>query len=115
MKYGAHCYLFTRRWSDADLPILDIAAELGLGMFELAVGDDVVFDPKRTGRRAAELGLDLLIGPGGAWPFDCDLSSDEPAERRKGLAWHKKQVDLAAELGAAAYAGCLYGHPGVVK
>jgi D-psicose/D-tagatose/L-ribulose 3-epimerase len=75
----------------------------------------VVFDPGLTGRRAASLGLDLVIGPGGHWPLDADLSSDDPADRARGLAWHERQVDLAAELGAWAYAGCLYGHPGVVK
>ena len=115
MKYGAHSYLFTRSWSDADIRFLDLARELGLDMFELSVGDDVVFDPRLTGRRAASLGLDLVIGPGGRWPLDADLSSDDAADRARGLAWHKRQVDLAAELGAWAYAGCLYGHPGVVK
>jgi D-psicose/D-tagatose/L-ribulose 3-epimerase len=115
VKYGAHNYLFTRSWSDADIHFLDLARELGLDMFELSVGDDVVFDPRLTGRRAASLGLDLVIGPGGRWPLDADLSSDDAADRARGLAWHKRQVDLAAELGAWAYAGCLYGHPGVVK
>jgi D-psicose/D-tagatose/L-ribulose 3-epimerase len=115
VKYGAHGYLFTRSWSDADIHFLDLARELGLDMFELSVGDDVVFDPRLTGRRAASLGLDLVIGPGGRWPLDADLSSDDAADRARGLAWHKRQVDLAAELGAWAYAGCLYGHPGVVK
>jgi D-psicose/D-tagatose/L-ribulose 3-epimerase len=115
VRYGAHCYLFTRSWSDADLPLLDLARELGLDMFELSVGDDVVFDPRLTGRRAASLGLDLIIGPGGLWPLDCDLSSEAAGDRARGLAWHKRQVDLAAELEAWAYAGCLYGHPGVVK
>lgn len=115
VKYGAHCYLFTPSWSDADLHYLDLARELGLAMFELSVGDDVVFDPRLTGRRAASLGLDLVIGPGGRWPLDCDLSADDAADRARGLAWHERQVDLAAELGAWAYAGCLYGHPGVVK
>jgi len=115
MKYGAHCYLFVERWSDSQLHILDQARELGLDMFELSVGDDVIFDAVRTGERAASLGLDLLIGPGGAWPLDCDLSADDSADRTKGLLWHKKQVDVAAALGAVAYAGALYGHPGVVK
>lgn len=115
MKYGAHCYLFTRSWSDADLPCLDLARELGLDMFELSVGDDVAFDPRLTRRRTASLGLDLIVGPGGFWPLDADLSSDDPGDRARGLAWHKRQVDLSAECGAWAYAGCLYGHPGVVK
>jgi D-psicose/D-tagatose/L-ribulose 3-epimerase len=115
VKYGAHCYLFTRRWSDADIRFLDLARELGLDMFELSVGDDVAFDPRLTARRAAALGLDLVIGPGGAWPLDADLAADEASGRARGLVWHKRQVDLAAELGAWAYAGCLYAHPGVVK
>jgi D-psicose/D-tagatose/L-ribulose 3-epimerase len=115
MKYGAHCYLFTSRWSDNDLHLLDTAHELGLSVFELSVGDDVVFDFQKTGRYAASLGLELVIGPGGAWPLACDLSADNPADRAKGLAWHKRQVDTAAALGAVAYAGALYGHPGVVK
>jgi len=36
-------------------------------------------------------------------------------DRARGLDWHKRQVDTAAELGAVAYAGALYAHPGVVK
>jgi D-psicose/D-tagatose/L-ribulose 3-epimerase len=115
MKYGAHCYLFTDRWADNQLPVLDLAKELGLSMFEISVGDDVLFDRRRTGSHAASLGLDLFIGPGGAWPLECDLSADEPENRARGLDWHKRQVDTAAELGAVAYAGALYAHPGVVK
>ena len=115
MKYGVHSYIFTERWSDDQLHILDLAKELGLSMFELSVGDDVPFDSRRTGKHAASLGLDLFIGPGGTWPLECDLSADEPENRDRGLDWHKRQVDTAAELGAVAYAGALYAHPGVVK
>lgn len=115
VKYGAHCYLFTDRWADSQVHLLDQAKELGLDMFELSVGDDIIFDPGLTRRRAETLGLDLMVGPGGVWPYDCDLSSDDPAERAKGLAWHKHVVDITAECGAVAYAGALYGHPGNVK
>jgi len=115
LKYGAHCYLFTDLWSDSQLHFLDRAKEFDLQMFELSVGDDVSFDARKTGEHAASLGLDLFIGPGGLWPMECDLSADDPADRARGLAWHKRQVDVAAELGAVAYAGALYGHPGVVR
>ncbi len=115
MKYGAHCYLFTERWQDDQIHLLDEAKELGLSMFELSVGDDVVFDPAQTRARAEAVGIELAIGPGGMWPMACDLSADEPSHRVKGLTWHKRQVDLAAELGAVAYAGALYAHPGVVQ
>ena len=115
MKYGAHIYLFTERWQDDQLHLMDLGAELGLQMWELSVGDDVRFTPRLTRDRAEALGLDLAIGPGGAWPVECDLSADEPSHRELGLAWHKQQVDLAGELGAVAYAGSLYAHPGIVQ
>ena len=115
MKYGAHCYLFTECWRDDQLHFLDLAAELGLTMFELSVGDDVHFTPQLTRDRAQALGLTLAIGPGGHWPVECDLSTADPVAAAQGLAWHIRQVDLAAELGAVAYAGALYGHPGVIQ
>lgn len=115
IKLGVHCYIFTDRWADDRLDILDTAKALGAEIFEVAIGDDVVFTPAYTRHKAEALGLELTTGPGGYWPLDCDLSSDEPTDRQRGLAWHKKQVDLTAELGAIAYTGVLYGHPGVVK
>jgi D-psicose/D-tagatose/L-ribulose 3-epimerase len=115
MKYGAHSYIFTDRWADDRLGIMDTVKGLGLDCFEIAVGDDVLFSPELTRRRAETLGLELFIGPGGQWPFECDISADSAADRQRGLAWHKRQVDLANALGATAYCGALYGHPGAVK
>lgn len=115
MQYGAHIYVFTPRWADDQLWVLDRAKALGLDLVELSVGDDVVFSTAKTRNRAASLGLTLTTGPGGAWPLNCDLSAEESADRARGLAWHCRQVDVAAEVGAVAYAGALYGHPGVVK
>lgn len=115
MKFGAHCYLFTDRWADDQLHLLDLAKELGLDIFELSVGDDVPFSPALTRQRAEALDLELIIGPGGAWPMKCDISADAPEDRAAGLAWHQRQIDLAAELGATAYAGALYGHPGMIQ
>jgi D-psicose/D-tagatose/L-ribulose 3-epimerase len=112
---GVHSYLWTEYWSDAALDILDAARGLGAEFMEIGVGDDVQFTPRLTRQRAEVLELALCLGPGNAWPLVCDLSSELAEERALGLAWHQKQVDLAAELGALAYGGALYGHPGVVK
>lgn len=112
---GVHSYLWTEFWSDAALSILDTARGLGAQFVEIGVGDDVQFTPRLTRLRAEALGLAICLGPGNAWPLACDLSSDLADERALGLAWHQKQVDLAADLGAVAYGGALYGHPGVVR
>jgi D-psicose/D-tagatose/L-ribulose 3-epimerase len=115
IRYGAHCYLFTDRWSDEALHLMDQAKALGLDLWEISVGDDVVFTPELTRARAEDLGLTLSVSPGGEWPMACDLSADAPEDRARGLAWHRRQVNVAAVLGAEAYTGALYGHPGVIK
>ena len=115
IRYGAHSYLFIDRWSNETLPVLETAKELEIEVFEIAIGDDVFFDRQSTRRKAEELGITITTGPGGIWPIEYDLSSDNPEERQQGLEWHKKQVDVSAEMGAFAYTGALYGHPGVVK
>lgn len=94
---------------------MDQAKDLGLDLWEVSVGDDVVFTPRLTRVRGEALGLTLTVSPGGEWPMDCDLSADDPQDRARGLAWHRRQVDVAAALGAEAYTGALYGHPGVIR
>ncbi|MFO7955494.1 MAG: sugar phosphate isomerase/epimerase family protein [Candidatus Brocadiia bacterium] len=114
MKFGAHIYLWTDRWSDDQLDLLDNARGLGLEWVELSTGDDVEFAAGPTRRRAESLGLELTLSPGGLWPEECDISSPDPARRREGLRWHREAIDLAGELGATAYTGAIYGHPGVI-
>ena len=91
VKYGAHGYLFTRSWPDADLPYLDLARELGLDMFELSGGDNVVFDPRLTARRAAAIGLETYNTRLGDFAFARgifqDLCPDGRAFVEKGAAF----------------------------
>jgi D-psicose/D-tagatose/L-ribulose 3-epimerase len=42
------------------------------------------------------------------------LSDDDPMNRRAALEFHTSIINQAAELGALAYAGALYGRPGKV-
>jgi D-psicose/D-tagatose/L-ribulose 3-epimerase len=115
MKLGFHAYIYVERWSDDTVYLIPRCRELGGQCVELSVGDDVVFDPRLTRRTAEAHGVELIVSPGGLWPFECDLSADDAADRARGLAWHKRQVDKGAEVGATAYTGALYGHPGTVK
>ena len=60
MRYGAHCYIFTTGWNDDQLRIMDRLKALGGEILEIAVGDDVVFDPARTRRHAESLGMETV-------------------------------------------------------
>ena len=114
MRYAAHIYLWTEVWSDREIGLFRRARDLGLDLLEISVGDDVRFDPALTKCAAADAGMGIVIGPGGQWPDGADLSDDEPANRRLAFDWHRKQIDLAAAMGARAYSGALYGRPGKV-
>jgi D-psicose/D-tagatose/L-ribulose 3-epimerase len=115
MKFGAHIFLWIDHWSDNSLDLLDRARELGLDCLEIAVGDDVTIDISKTRRRAESLGLELVLSPGAVWPMECDISDDDPANRRRGVEWHRRWIELAGQVGAIAYTGAIYGHPGRVQ
>jgi D-psicose/D-tagatose/L-ribulose 3-epimerase len=112
IKFGAHQFIWKSHWTDGDLRILDTVRSLGLTLFEVSLGDDVQFDRRRLRRHAESLGVELTVGPGNLWPMNCDISDDDAGHRRLGMAWHRKLIEQAAELGAAAYCGALYSHPG---
>jgi D-psicose/D-tagatose/L-ribulose 3-epimerase len=114
MKFAAHIYLWTQRWADTEVALCGRARALGLDLLEIAVGDDVKFDAGLTRRAAGDAGLGLVLGPGGQWPEGADLSDDDPANRRLAFDWHRRQIDLAAAVGARGYSGAIYGRPGKV-
>jgi len=113
-KFGAHQFLCKSDWTDADHGILDAVRRLGCSLFEVSLGDDVQFDLKRARRHTEALRIELTVGPGNLWPQVCNISADEPHHRQLGLAWHKKILEQAAELGAVTYCAAMYGHPGHV-
>jgi D-psicose/D-tagatose/L-ribulose 3-epimerase len=114
IRYGGHMYLWAERWSDDRLGLLSHVRDLGLELFEVSLGDDSHFSPKSLRREVAALDLELTIGPGGVWPMECDISLEDPHGRALGVAWHERLIDLAAQSGASAYCGAIYGHPGRV-
>ena len=113
-KLGVHQFLWKSHWTNEDLSILDTARSLGCALFEVSLGDDVQFDRVRLHHHAAALGIELTVGPGNTWPKNCNISDDDPFHRKLGLAWHKKMLDWVAEIGAVAYCGAIYSHPGHV-
>lgn len=114
MQYAAHIYLWTERWSNREVGLFRRVRALGIDLLEISIGDDVSFDPVLTKRAARDVGMGIVIGPGGQWPDGADLSDDDPANRRLAFDWHRRQIELAVAMGARAYSGAIYGRPGKV-
>ncbi|HBC86949.1 MAG TPA: hypothetical protein DCZ94_08355 [Lentisphaeria bacterium] len=112
IKFGAHIFLWTERWSSEEIRLISRAKKLGLDVLEIAVGDDVEFDAERIKRCAADNEIEIVISPGGIWPMEADISSSDPKNRKVGLEWHKQWIEKGAQAGATAYTGALYSHPG---
>lgn len=72
------------------------------------------FDPVLIRKKSEELDLEIVLSPGGVWPLQADLSDANKDNRLFGLKWHKHWIDMACEIGATAYTGALYSHPGHV-
>jgi len=113
MKYAAHIYLWTDCWADSEVGLFARAKGLGIDLLEISIGDDVKFDAAITKQAAEDAGMGIVIGPGGQWPDNADLSGDEPEHRRRAYDWHRQQIDLAVAMGASTYSGAIYGRPGV--
>lgn len=113
-RYGAHMFLWRERWADDAIGLLEHVRGLGLDSLEISVGDDVSFTPSLLRHHAESLNLTITIGPGNLWPMECDISDDEADNRKRGMTWHRRMIQLAAESGAVCYGGALYGHPGRV-
>ncbi|MEI6754029.1 MAG: sugar phosphate isomerase/epimerase family protein [Paludibacter sp.] len=111
-KYGAHQFLWTEYWTDNSLYILEEVRLLGLDSFEISLGDDITFNSDTVKRRAMDLDIELTVGPGNIWPMECDISSEKRENQLLGLEWHTKIIQKAANLGAVAYNGAIYSHPG---
>lgn len=115
MKYGGHIYLWTDHWSNQQLDLFDRAKSLGLDVLEIAVGDDIEFDAAAIRQRAESLEMDVILSPGAIWPMEADISHDDADCRSQGVAWHRHWIEMAAEVGAVAYTGAIYGHAGRIE
>ncbi|MEI6513662.1 MAG: sugar phosphate isomerase/epimerase family protein [bacterium] len=115
MRFGAHMYLWADTWSDKSLYLIDHVKTLGLDCFEIGFGDELEFTASHTRDKAKDAGVELIVSPGGIWPMEADISCEDADNQRKGLAWHKRAIDMTASVEASAYTGALYGHPGHVE
>jgi D-psicose/D-tagatose/L-ribulose 3-epimerase len=115
IRFGAHIFLWIERWSSQHIGLFERVKALGLDCLEIAVGDEVDFNPSQIRQGSEALGLEIIASPGGVWPLEADIAHPDLQRRQFGLGWHKAWIDRIAAAKATAYTGALYSHPGRVE
>jgi D-psicose/D-tagatose/L-ribulose 3-epimerase len=101
---------FTRPFRSTDLHCFARAADLGFDFVELLVPEpEDGLDLAETRRAATDAGLFLVLAA--RVSPTRSIASDDPANRRGGLDYLKRCVEVADTLGANIVGGPLYGEP----
>jgi D-psicose/D-tagatose/L-ribulose 3-epimerase len=111
MKFGIHSLLFSETFTERDLPLLDKAKAMGFDAVDIVPFDIDNFPAKLVRRRAADLGLDIIIEIG--MPAHANIISSDPAIRAAGTELTKRFVDLSVEAGSQLFGGvnyCCWGY-----
>ena len=106
MKFGIHSLLFSETFTERDLPLLDKAKAMGFDAMDIVPFDIDRFPAKLVQRRAADLGLDIIIEIG--MPAHANIISPDPKIRATGLELTKRLIDVSVEAGALVFGGVNY-------
>jgi D-psicose/D-tagatose/L-ribulose 3-epimerase len=106
MKLGIHAYAWCSQWSNETLPLIDRVKGLGLDFIEIPLMCLDTFDARAVRGRLRSAGLEactstVLLG-------GTDITSDDPAVRKKGVEYLKACVLATREIGATNFSGVIY-------
>ena len=104
--YGVHQLLFCETFTREDLPIMDLAKELGFDGMEFTLFDPDSFPAADVRERARSLGLRLNTGIG--LSTEHNLISPQAETRRRGIEFMKRLVELTQRIGAENLTGVNY-------
>jgi D-psicose/D-tagatose/L-ribulose 3-epimerase len=106
MRLGVDTYLWSERFTEQDLWILDKAKEFGCSTVDIAVGDPDCFPVDAVKRKLKETDIEVVTSIG--LPGEYNLISPDPDIRKNALAGLKKLVDINIAIGSKILAGVIY-------
>lgn len=106
MKIGIHAYEWCSEWNNNTLSIIDRTKEYGFDFLEIPLMVIDKFDAKAVKARLDKVGIEavtstVLLG-------ETDITSDDPAIRKKGVAYLKRCVDATRDIGSDSFSGVIY-------
>ena len=113
MRFGASTFIWVSPFSTATLDLIDKVADFGFDLIEICVEDPATIDTAAIARRLDKARIKATVC--GAFGPDRDISSDEAATRENGLAYIKRCVEIAADLGSPLISGPMYSAVGRIN
>jgi len=108
MKYGAHSLMWTARFTEKDLGLFDRLKQMGFDGLEIYVNADSIdsLPREKIKEKMRETGMECTISTG--LGENQNVISPDENKRKNGVAYLKKAIDLAVELGTDIVSGVLY-------
>ncbi|HDN85305.1 MAG TPA: sugar phosphate isomerase/epimerase [Candidatus Aerophobetes bacterium] len=108
MKYGAHSLMWTARFTEKDLGLFDRLKQMGFDGLEIYVSADSIdsLPREKIKEKMRETGMECTISTG--LGENQNVISPDENKRKNGVAYLKKAIDLAVELGTDIVSGVLY-------
>lgn len=105
---GVHALVWTGDWTVENAHAAAARTrEAGFDLVEMSLHDPDALDVPRSREILNEHGLKVACSRG--LPFDCDVSSDDPATVARGQSLLRQAVRITHELGGDYFGGVLYG------
>ncbi len=110
MRYGASTFIWVSPFSNMTLGVIDKVKALGFDLIEICVEDPETIDVAAIRSQVARAGVGVTLC--GAFGPGRDLSSEDEAIRHAGLAYLRRCIDYANELGSPFVSGPMYAAVG---
>lgn len=110
-KVGIYYAFWTRDWDADFVPFCSKVASLGFDVLEVNAGTVGKMSPdqrKRLKGAADDAGVELTACVG--LKAEHDVASPDPAVRKAGVEFLKRQIDGAVETGIREISGVIYGY-----
>ena len=110
LRYAAHAFSWTSRWSNESVHLIDHAKSLGLDLIEIPFMEIQLVDPEVIRAQLEETGFEMCAST--VLSSDTDITSDSAQVRKAGLEYLKLCIDKLKAIGGNVLSGVIYSEIG---
>ena len=100
MKIGVNTWVWTSPFSTKDFHLIPKVKQMGFDVLEVALDDASLIDVPLLRKMTEDNGLSVTVC--GAFGPTRDISSDDPAIRKNGVAYIRDSIRFAEDVGSDA-------------